>query len=145
MLYKEKPEGFIPDVEVVSCLIEYKDEILFLHRVEGKFEGNKWGPPGGKVDKKDENLKQALARELKDETGLAIKEEDLNFYKTFYVIHSNGKFFYHYFNCRLPEKPNITLSENEHNDFKWATVKEALRMPLVIDEDYCLKDFYKIS
>ena len=145
MIYKEKPEGFVPDVEVTGCFILVGDEFLLLHRAANKWEGGRWGPPGGKVDKGDKDLIEAVKREAKEETGIVISEKDLNFYKTFFVVHSNGKFFYHCFSCKLQEKPNIALSEREHQDFKWVTIEEALKMPLVTDEDYCLKDFYKIK
>ena len=45
----------------------------------------------------------------------------------------------------LKEIPEITLSKNEHKAFAWCTPKEALALPLVLDEDYCMKHFYKIS
>ena len=145
MIYKEKKENFIPDVEVTGCFILVGAKFLLLNRVAHKWEGGKWGPPGGKVDKEDTDIKEAAQREIKEETGIIIAKEDLIFHKTFYVIHSNGKYFYHNFSCRLKVKPKVILSEKEHQDYKWVTPAEALRMPLVLDEDFCLKDFFMID
>ena len=145
MIYKEKPEDFIPDVEVTGCFFFVEDEFLLLRRASNKWEGGKWGPPGGKVDKIDKDLKEAAQREIKEETGISIDKNNLYFYKTYYVIHANGKYFYHNFSYRLKEKPNIIISEKEHEDFKWVTAEDALKMPLVLDEDFCLKDFFKIK
>ena len=36
MLYKEQPKNFTPKFEVVSCFVEYKDEILLLLRQDHK-------------------------------------------------------------------------------------------------------------
>ena len=52
MIYKEKKENFIPDVEVTGCFILVGAKFLLLNRVAHKWEGGKWGPPGGKVDKR---------------------------------------------------------------------------------------------
>ncbi|MEI6118972.1 MAG: hypothetical protein WCP92_07315 [bacterium] len=40
MLYKEKPADFNPKFEVVSCFVEYKNEILLLLRQDHKPQPN---------------------------------------------------------------------------------------------------------
>jgi hypothetical protein len=82
---------------------------------------------------------------LKEETGLFLNEKDLNFHKTFFVSHFGYNFFYHYFNLKLKKLPNIVISNKEHKAFIWVTKEEALKMPLVMDENHCLKDFYGIK
>jgi len=66
MVYKEKPNDFIPDIEVVGCLLECKGKILLLHRHDYKSQGGKWGIPAGKINKEDLDVKSALLRELKE-------------------------------------------------------------------------------
>lgn len=145
MIYSKQPKDFIPDIEVVGCLVEFNGKILLLHRHDNKPEGNKWGLPGGKIDKEDININVAMLRELQEETGLILNEKDLIFYKTFFVSHLGYNFLYHYFNCKLEGIPEIIIAEKEHKAFSWLTSEEALCMPLVMDEDYCLKDYYGIK
>jgi 8-oxo-dGTP pyrophosphatase MutT (NUDIX family) len=145
MIYTEQPKDFVSDVEVVGCLIECDGKILLLHRHDHKPQGGEWGIPAGKMDKEDGSAIKAMIREIKEETGLTIQEEDLNFYKTFFVSYPEKNFIYHYHSVNLKERPKIILSEKEHKDFSWVTLNEALEMPLIMDEDYCLKDYYGIK
>jgi len=146
MIFDEKPEGFVPDIEVVGCLVEHDGKILLLHRHNNKSQGGKWGIPAGKVDFRDNNDKKlAMIRELQEETGLNINEKDLIFYKTFFVIYPDKKYFYHYHKVNIKEKVDIVIENKEHQAFTWVTLKDALNMSLVGHEDYCLKHAYKIK
>ncbi|HLP86917.1 MAG TPA: NUDIX hydrolase [Candidatus Paceibacterota bacterium] len=145
MVYEEKPADFTPDMEVVGCLVECQGKIVLLLRQDHKREGNKWDLPAGKVDKKDLGIKEAMCRELSEETGIQVDKKELNFYKTFYVSHLGFNFFYHYFNLKLNEFPDIVISKDEHKEFVWVTPSEALKMPLVLDEDYCMGNYYGIK
>lgn len=145
MIYNEKPDNFIPDIEVVGCVIEYENEILLLHRLPNKSQGGKWGIPAGKIDEGDNgNKKLAILREIQEETGLIFNKEDISFYKTFFVEYPDKRYFYHYHKINIKEKPSIIIKEDEHQAFKWVTVEAALEMPLVMEEDHCMKHFYGI-
>lgn len=145
MIYNEQPDNFIPDIEVVGCLVECDGKILLLHRHEHKSEGGKWGIPAGKIDKEDINKESALVREIFEETGLSIKEEDLNFHRTFFVEYPNKKYLYHYHKTTLKENKEIIVEKNEHQDYIWVTPQEALAMPLITHEDHCMKDYFGIK
>jgi len=145
MIYNEQPKDFVSDVEVVGCLIECDGKILLLHRHDHKPQGGKWGIPAGKMDATDNDRKIATLRELKEETGLTLNIDDLIYRKTFFVSYPEKNFIYHYHSVNLKEMPEIILSEKEHKDFSWVTLNEALEMPLIMDEDYCLKDYYGIK
>lgn len=145
MVYEERPQNFIPDMEVVGCLVEYRGKIVLLLRQDHKREGNKWDLPAGKIDKNDPGIKEAMIRELKEETGIEVNNEDLNFYKTFYVSHLGFNFLYHYFNIQFNDLPNIVISKDEHKEFTWVTPSEALKMQLVLDEEYCMRNYYGIK
>jgi len=84
-------------------------------------------------------------RELYEETGLKIDENNLNFYKTFYVVYPDKKYLYHYFNIKLNKDLDIKIKEDEHQNFLWVTPKEAFNKELIMHEDYCLKDYYNIN
>jgi len=145
MIYREKPDNFIHDIEVVACLVEYQEKFILLHRQNNKIHGDKWGQPAGKVDDSDESNSDAMIRELREETGIEANKEDLIFYKTFFVSHPDRDFLYHYFVLILKEEPKIILSEKEHKGFSWVTTDEALLMSLIPDEDYCIKDYHGID
>jgi 8-oxo-dGTP diphosphatase len=145
MIYNKKPKEFFPDIEVVACLMECNGEFILLHRQDNKIHGDKWGQPAGKVDPSDVSIFDAMVRELGEETGVYVKKEDLIFYKTFFVSHPDRDFLYHYFILHLKEKPEIILSKKEHKDFSWVTPNNALQMPLIMDEDHCIKDYYGIK
>ncbi len=145
MIYNEKPKNFSPEIEVVACLMEFNGKFVLLHRQDNKIHGDKWGQPAGKVDLSDADIFDAMTRELREETGIEIKKEDLSFYKTFFVSHPDRNFLYHYFVLHLKRKPKIILSDKEHKDFSWKTPLEALEMPLIQDEDHCIKHYYGLK
>ena len=145
MIYNEQPIDFTPDIKVVGCLVELRGKILLLHRHNNKSQGSKWGIPAGKIDREDKNEKAAMVRELKEETGLIINEDDLVFHKTFFVEYPDKKYFYHYYKTELIQEVDIIIEKNEHQNFTWVTLEEALNMPLITHEDHCMRDFYGIK
>ena len=55
---------------VAKAVIYIDDKILFLKNNQG------WDLPGGHIEK-EEDIKQGLAREIEEETGLQVKEKDI--------------------------------------------------------------------
>jgi hypothetical protein len=49
---------------------------------------------------------------------------------------------YHLFHTRLDARPEIVLSKNEHKAYQWITPRKSLELPLIPDEDACIKLFY---
>lgn len=143
MIYLDKPQNFNSQLEVVSCFIEHNDEILLLHRQDRKPEGNTWGVPAGKVNM-GETTTETMIREIKEETGLIISTDNLNYFGKVYVKYPKMDFIYHMFSARLDKKPIIKINFAEHKNFQWISPAEALQIPLILDEDACIKMFYKI-
>jgi ADP-ribose pyrophosphatase YjhB (NUDIX family) len=92
---------------------------------------NLWGIPGGKT-KWGEASTDALRREIKEETNLQIK--DIKFVLVQDCIHS--KEFYrdaHFvllnYTCRCASPPRVKLND-EAREFRWVSLKEALKMPI---------------
>ena len=56
----------LKQIEVVAAVIVKDGTILATQRGYGEFKG-KWEFPGGKVEK-EENLEQAIIREIKEKT-----------------------------------------------------------------------------
>lgn len=141
MIFRKKPSGFNPAFEVVNCFFEFDKKILLLKRHSSKFQGGRWGGPGGKVDPGEERS-EALTREIFEETGLKVSKDDLIFFKSVFVKHSAHDFTYHMYHYQLPKKLSVVINPLEHEGYKWATPQEAIKMDLVEDQVACVKMFY---
>jgi 8-oxo-dGTP pyrophosphatase MutT (NUDIX family) len=141
MIYLERPKLFSPVFEAVSCFFEVDGHILLLLRNHVKrIEPSKWGVPAGAMEK-GEGRRQAMARELFEETGQHVHPRDFEVLPTVYVKYPNDDFLYHMYRLRLSRRPHIALS-SEHQAFVWANPLTALYMDLMQDEGACIKMVY---
>ncbi|MEK7507581.1 MAG: NUDIX hydrolase [Patescibacteria group bacterium] len=143
MIYKNPPAGFSPRFEIASCYLEHNGQFVLLHRHGNKSQANKWGVIAGKMEE-GENVYDAMAREIKEETSINIPKEKLKYFTKLYVHHGGYDFVYHIFSNKLDIRPEIKINEKEHKSFKWVLPEEALRMDLVDDLDECIKLFYNV-
>ena len=102
------------------------DEILLLQRAGYlKLFGGKWGFIGGSIENSDKSAKDALTREIKEETGIELSFNEKNSMKSFGkqehlggpnndIVVSDTE----YFIIELETKPEIKLSR-EHSRYKW--------------------------
>ncbi len=140
-VYLEKPADFNPKAEIVGCCyLHYQDKILLLHRQDFKSEGNRWGIPGGKLNK-SEPLIEAIIREVFEETGYHLEREKVHHIGKLYIKVPNFDFEYHMIQYQLPiEHPgDVKINFKEHKGFTWVTPKDALKMNLMTDEDICIE------
>ncbi len=144
MISTSEIKNFNKKFDVVSIFIEHAGTVLFLHRQDHKPQGNTWAVVAGKVED-GEQLLNALLREVKEEIGVELIEEDIKYVKEYYVRYDDYDFKYHIHHVLLKEKPTIKLELKEHKDSRWLNPQEALHLDLIQDEDVCIKDFYKIS
>ncbi|MEA3430862.1 MAG: NUDIX hydrolase [Nanoarchaeota archaeon] len=144
MITEHPPKNFNPDIETASCILKHNGKIIILHRQDHKPQGNTWGSPTGKIDKNETPLK-TISREVKEETGIDIPENEFKFYKSYYVEYPDLRFIYHLFSCEINQAPQIIIRNNEHKNFKWVTPEQALNMPLIQDFDSVIKDFFNIN
>lgn len=143
MIFREPPADFDKSMEIVACYVEHGGEFILLHRHPHKSNGNRWGLPAGKVDS-GETKHQAMAREIREETGLEISEEKLNYFDSLYVRHEGRDFFYHMFSTALEHKPDVVISPKEHKAYIWTSPRDSLGMDLIFDLDECTKLFYQL-
>ncbi len=137
------PKDFNPKFEVVSCFVEHNGDILLLHRQNHKPQGDTWGVPAGKIDA-NEQILDAIQREIKEETGFDISPSKISYYGKVYVRYTTYDFVYHTFHTVLSVKLIAQISLQEHKEFRWESPKNALNLPLIQDLDSCIKIFYKI-
>ncbi len=143
MLFVSKPEDFHSNMRVSGCFCEVDGKILLLFRHREKSEGEMWCCPGGKAEE-HETTSEAMVRELFEETGIQTLESDIRFFKTVFVRYPETDMEYSIFSLSLPETPLISLKEDEHTQFQWVSPQEALSLPLIPDEDTCIKMFYNL-
>lgn len=58
---------------VTAAAVFHNNRLLLVQRAEGDSYPGRWEIPGGSVDQTDKSIKSALARELREETGLVLK------------------------------------------------------------------------
>lgn len=130
-IFTEPPHDFAPKVEVAGCYCEFEDKILFLRRHPEKAQGNTWGLPAGKLEKK-EDPRMAVIREVYEEVGLKVDGIELEEVGKLYMRLPDTDFIFHMFRKRFYVYPYIRLELLEHLEAKWITAAQAMELPLII-------------
>ena len=145
IVFLKPPKNFISKFEIVSCHIENNRKLLFLKRAKNKAQPSTWGVPAGKKEK-NETLDDAIIREVFEETSFFIQKKHLSYFKKVYVRYPEYDFIYHIFLYKLSnQKITITLNSNEHNSYKWVSIKDAVsgELPFILGEKSCIHLIYK--
>jgi len=121
------------------------DEILLLQRAGYvKPFGGKWGFVGGSIDKSDKSAKDALIREIKEETGIELsfneKHSMKHLTKKEHFDSSNKEIISdtEYYIINMESKPEVKISR-EHARYKWfdeTSIKEK--------QNKCVPDVFQI-
>ena len=115
-------EGKDTDVGIVVCLND-EQQFLILRRSDIDDREGQWTMPGGHVDPGDSSIEAGAARELLEEANLACKISDLVY------LGSPKSRKYYFLTLKWSgevnvDKPNPKTGEIEHDDYKWATIKD---------------------
>lgn len=138
-VFIKPPYEFTSELEVAGCFCEYEGKILYLLRNPEKPQGNTWCIPGGKLEKQ-ETARQAVIREVEEETGIKISNEALKACRTVFVRFPKSEFTLHLFRAHLESIPDeLQLSYREHSSYRWVTYEEALQLPLIPGGEECLR------
>lgn len=95
------------------------NKVLLLQRNDGN---NVWEIPGGKREN-NEDIVDALKREVKEETGLTINEYKLVYVSPIFENHPVLKPFLNIGYLCLVDNSDVVISD-EHIDYKWVSVEE---------------------
>ena len=112
-----------PPVAGIVVCIDSRDRFLLLRRSNVDERVGQWTIPGGKVEKSDTSYIAGAQRELREETGLDVKLSDLQYIG----MPKPEKYYYLALEWEGEVKidvPNPKTSIIEHDDYKWATIKE---------------------
>lgn len=122
---------------VDGILVSPDDKILILRRANymKKF-GGKWGFIGGSIEDKDKNSKEAIKREIKEETGYELTWNEEHEAKLFDKIKHQDNSTTEYWMVKLESEPEIKISR-EHSKYEWYEIEN--------DKDYkWMPDVYQI-
>lgn len=110
-----------------------KGQILLLNTNLATFSGPvnpHWDLPGGRIHK-SEGIEQALYREVEEEIGVKnikiIKFLDASISKIRITKKDYGLILFTYL-CSIDNLKNIKLTDNEHVEFKWVSLKKAAKL-----------------
>ena len=111
----------------LAVIVDNDNKILLLKSGSNpKFwQPSKWGLVGGEIEK-NETPKQAVEREITEETGMEIKK----FIKTF-TIQRNPDSIEHIFACRFDGEPTDIRLNEENSNYGWYDVNEMKFLDIV--------------
>ena len=95
------------------------NKVLLLQRNDGN---NVWEIPGGKREN-NEDIVDALKREVQEETGLIINEYKLVYVSPIFENHPVLKPFLNIGYLCLVDNSDVVISD-EHIDYKWVSIEE---------------------
>ncbi|NQY42161.1 MAG: NUDIX hydrolase [Legionellales bacterium] len=125
-IYHTLPENFTSQMSIATCWIKCKNKVLFLQRNENS---KLWATPGGEI-KINETPIDGMIREIWEETSIYLKIEQIMELGHCYIKTPDWQYINYMFFVELQNKPIIKTSI-EHRDFKWITLLESKKLPLL--------------
>jgi 8-oxo-dGTP diphosphatase len=121
----------------VGAVVEQEGKILLQLRNHEPFYDH-WCIPGGHIEF-GESVEDAIAREVKEETGLNV--EKLNFFRYYneYYADLDWHAVALVFIARV--RGELKRQQAEVKELKWCTPEEALHLPMAFEHGKVVKDF----
>ncbi|MBA2939063.1 8-oxo-dGTP diphosphatase [Paenibacillus sp. CGMCC 1.16610] len=110
------------------CLVQYEDKILLINRPD-KLGFPGYLGPGGKVDL-PESLTEGAVRELREETGLLAKPEDLIFKGIDEYVVPKNNYRYMVFNYLVTKFEGELLTNPPEGELRWVDISDATNLPM---------------
>lgn len=141
-IYSEEVlSDFNPIFEVTSCFVEYDGRIVLLLRQDHKPQPNTYGMPAWKIDAWETPIAATL-REVREETSIDLKIENLEFISKLYVKYPTYDFIYHIYRSVFDRLPEVKVNPHEHKEFIWIQPEKALNLDLIPGLDVCINKVY---
>lgn len=123
---------------VVSSLIKKGNKILLIKRGGKTFNGF-WAGVGGRI-KKNETIKEAIIREVKEELGVKfIIIDELGFFEFLGKSPENKKIHSIHFGFEGKINGKIKSNKREVVDYNWFTYKETQKLRIMPNYRHFLK------
>lgn len=117
-------------VIAIHGLIKNGNKYLVTHRSPSEnYAPGYWDIPGGEFEGDESDPMVALNREIKEETNLTVKTGKI--IHLFSEIQSPTRHqFQAIYDCEY-QGGEIVLDTNEHDEYRWLTLEEILKLPLM--------------
>ncbi len=123
--------------EVAAFIINDNNQVLLQRRSSSKrFNPNKWALCAGHVDA-NESLKSAILREIKEEIGLELREDEIFLYKEreISIRDKNSHITYYYYAKSNKSEDDFIIQKEELSEVKWFNIKDVILMIKNHDEN----------
>ena len=112
-------------ISIKAVIFNEEGKLLTMFRTEtAPNRPNTWDLPGGDLESEEEPI-DSIIREIKEETGLEVKDVNI-FDAGTYVVEKGMEWATLCYKCKaIGDK--VTLSY-EHNDYRWVTQEEFLKL-----------------
>lgn len=129
--FKERPPKFFSKTSVATCFIEWNNKLLFLKRSHKEIAPNLWAIPGGKLEN-FESSREAVLREIYEETNIDLSKENLNYFGKFYVSHSIMDYELHLYKSMICKFPlDLKINFSEHSEYIWKSIETIQELNLI--------------
>lgn len=133
---------FLHEVAITAIIVRDNKYLIIQRSKNKKRFPSMWTVPGGKLETKDylslpkdtkeywyNVLEKTLAREVKEEVGIEIK--NVEYVTSLATVHSDGAPSL-VISCLADwKKGKVTLQKEEADDFAWVSLKEAKKYDLI--------------
>jgi 8-oxo-dGTP pyrophosphatase MutT (NUDIX family) len=142
---KSDISNFSPTIAAVACFLQAEQQLLLLKNDNPtKFQNKVWGVPGGKIES-NESPTAAAVRELHEETGISLPEQNLIFVIKLYVRVENFDYEFYIYQAELKQslaEIKIKIDSREHSEYIWKKPQEALALELISGEKELIEYMY---
>ena len=114
-----------PKVRGSYCLIYVNDYLLII---KNSYKAD-WTVPCGGINRGEEPI-EAAVREVKEEVGINLEAQQVNFIKVILNTTEYKKDYIHLFDYRMKSFPRVKIDDREVVDYKWIKVSDAKDFPL---------------
>lgn len=128
--------------EVAVFIVNNKKQVLLERRSANKrFNPNKWALCAGHVDA-GESLESAALRELKEEVGIDISQNDLMPFaeRKFTIRDSNSHITYFYYTKSNLNEEDFIIQQEELSEVRWFDIDEVIEMIKNKDESTVFRE-----